>query len=105
MSTLGDISDLLRRWDVWKRVEEAPSRLDALEKRVAALEAGQASGPAQDTCPFCRTGKMVVTDIKPHGTFGVMGVEERSLKCDSCGKTQSVMHDPNNVTGGQARRR
>lgn len=38
MTVLAEITELLRRWDVWKRVEEAPARIDALEKRIAELE-------------------------------------------------------------------
>lgn len=34
MAVLSELTELLRRWDVWKRVEAAPSRIDALEKRV-----------------------------------------------------------------------
>ncbi len=37
MVTLDNIRDILKSWDVWKRIEVAPNRIDALEVRVAAL--------------------------------------------------------------------
>jgi hypothetical protein len=85
-------------------VELLRSRLDELEKRVSALEAGSPE-PRRDACPFCISGSIRVKTIKPHPIFGVMGVEERDLVCDSCGKTQTVMYDPKDVTSGSLKRR
>ena len=28
MAVLSELTELLRRWDVWKRVEEAPERIE-----------------------------------------------------------------------------
>jgi hypothetical protein len=39
MVGLGDIVDLLKRWDRWRRIDETPERVDALEKRITELEA------------------------------------------------------------------
>ena len=107
MAVVGEIVELLRRWDFWKRVEDAPGRIDALEARVAALEAQSTTAPtpAGAMCPYCETGQMKVEMIAPHPLFGTMGVEERTLVCTSCGKSQVVMHDPNKVAGGPRSRR
>jgi hypothetical protein len=35
---LDDILKMLDRWGEWKRMREAPPRVDALENRIAELE-------------------------------------------------------------------
>ncbi len=97
MAVIGELVELLRRWDVWKRVEDTPSRIDELERRVAAIEARFSSPLPSNPCPFCQAGQMRVTGISPHQTFGDMGVEQQTLICDSCGKSRTVMHDPKAV--------
>jgi hypothetical protein len=47
MAVLSEITDLLRHWDIWKRVEEAPGRVDALEKRVTELESRLQRAPVK----------------------------------------------------------
>ena len=39
MLSIQDLLALLDHWPLWKRVKESPARLDALEKRIADLEA------------------------------------------------------------------
>jgi len=94
MALIGEVAELLRRWDVWKRVEAVPDRVDALERRVAELEAKIAARPAPETCPICEKGEMKVVGVRPHHVFGDMGVQERSLKCNSCGHSEDRQHDP-----------
>jgi hypothetical protein len=52
MAVLAEITELLKRWDVWKRVEESPARIDALEKRIAELEKRLQHAPGE-ACPSC----------------------------------------------------
>ncbi len=87
MAILSEITELLRRWDVWKRVEAAPQRIDELERRVAALEARARSlpaVPAAKICPLC-DGEMKVTKETPHGIFGEMGMKVHFMECTKCG--------------------
>ena len=52
MVGLGDIVDLLKRWDRWRRIDETPERVDALEKRITELEARLQRAPGS-ACPAC----------------------------------------------------
>src|SRR5579872_7613456 len=98
MAVLGELVELLKRWDVWKRLEATPDRVDALEARIAALEAEVAKRPALAACPLCQ-GEFKVTDVSQHGTFGRLGVQNRTMKCVSCGHTEVRMHDPMSRVG------
>lgn len=84
MAVVSDILKLLETWPAWARLKAAPDRVDALEKRVAALEAALAQRPARDACPKCG-GALAIDGDKPHPMFGVMGVRVRSLRCAACG--------------------
>jgi ribosomal protein S27AE len=88
MTVLAEITELLRRWDVWKRVEAAPERIDALEKKVANLERRLARAPGAE-CPSCgalefRTEKTT----KAAGPLGAAGVKDRHLNCGKCGYSE-----------------
>lgn len=54
MAVISEITELLRRWDVWRRVEAAPDRIDDLERRVAELEVKIAAGLHQKPARFAR---------------------------------------------------
>lgn len=75
----------LRNWDVWKRMEQAPTRIDELEKRVAALE----QRPHLPICQKCGIGYRRLDRVDaPSGnfaTFAGAGLEIRVFKCDHCG--------------------
>lgn len=89
MSLLDDILKALDRWEEWRRLRAAPARLDAVERRLAALEAGLARRPAPETCPFCRTGALRLVDIVPEpGVFAALGAEIEVLHCENpaCGR-------------------
>ncbi len=94
MAVLGEIVELLKRWDVWKRVEECPDRVDQLEARLTALESRLSRAPGQ-ACPACgalefRTEKTV----KSTGPFGSLGAVDRHLKCGECGHTETRLETP-----------
>jgi hypothetical protein len=85
MAILGEITELLRRWDVWKRVEAAPDRIDALEKRVVELEARLQHAPGE-ACPSC--GALSFRTIKSEpmaGPLSLMGAKQITLQCQDCG--------------------
>jgi predicted nucleic-acid-binding Zn-ribbon protein len=96
MTVLAEITELLRRWDVWRRVEEAPARLDALEKRIADLEARLQRAPG-DACPKCGALEFRTTGTSPAGgPLGGMGlgIINRHLKCGACNYTEDRRETP-----------
>lgn len=96
MSALGDIAAILEKIPVWKRLKVLPEQVDALQLRVAALEAEIAKRPSLEACPICSVGHLKVSHVGPHPTMGAVGLQERTLKCDdpSCGHIEKRMHDP-----------
>ena len=93
MAVLGEIVELLKRWDVWKKVEEAPSRIDALEARVAALESRVQHKPGE-ACPKCGALAYRVDRTEPHNVFGDMGGRIHHMKCQDCGFTDERLVVP-----------
>ena len=83
MAILSEITELLRRWDVWKKVEEAPARLDALEARIMALEGALARCPAEG-CPYCGARAWRLKEA-PRAK---VGRRKEIWGCDECGKTR-----------------
>ena len=87
MAVLGELVEILKRWDVWKRVEATPDRIDALEMRVAELEAKLQRAPGE-ACPSCGAFAFRVTSSHPHPTLGgVLGTMVHQIKCAECGFT------------------
>lgn len=76
---------LLDRWEMWKRIKTAPDEIEALKRRVAALEAKLGHKPGLE-CPFCG-GVMRLQEIKPHPLYGEAGMKLGIWKCEDCGKT------------------
>ncbi len=83
--------------DVKIALSDAKEQMQNKDQQIRALQAQIATMQAGELCPICQTGRMKVTASKPHPTFGVMGVLERTLSCqnEACGHSDKVMHDPN----------
>lgn len=79
----GDLLALLDKIPIWRRVQEAPGRLDALEKRVAALEARLARAPGQ-ACPSCGAAEFRVSATQPHPELGDFGAKNVTRTCGAC---------------------
>jgi len=92
-SVTGDILALLDKIPIWKRVQETPARVDALEKRVADLEARLARAPGE-ACPKCGALEFRTESAKPSRQFGDMGAVDRTLKCGACDYTETRMESP-----------
>jgi hypothetical protein len=92
MVGVSDIVALLELWPGWKRVRDAPARVDALEERLAAVE-WLASVPADARCQRCWKGIMCVTHDTPDALLGAAGAVRRHRKCDApgCGFEDFVM--------------
>lgn len=84
MAVTGDILAILDKIPIWKRVQAAPDRIDALDKRVAELEARLARAPGQ-ACPSCGALEFRVTKSVPsNGPFGELGAKDVTRTCAAC---------------------
>ncbi|KAG5716814.1 hypothetical protein E4T56_gene17452, partial [Termitomyces sp. T112] len=72
LAVLSDILALLDKWPLWKRMTEAPSRIDDLEKRLAALEATPKRAPGK-TCKACGEPAMRLTASVADPIMGDLG--------------------------------
>jgi hypothetical protein len=86
MSTLDSILSLLDKWPAWKRITEAPAKIDQLETRLAKLETKLQRAPG-DACPKCGAWDFRVIKSLPHSNpaFGSLGDAARKMKCGECG--------------------
>lgn len=82
MVVIADIVELLKRWDRWRRIDETPERVDALETRIAELEARLQRAPGE-ACPSCGELEFRVVSSRP-SPLG-LGSRNHSLKCQKCG--------------------
>jgi hypothetical protein len=79
------------RWPHLRRINEAPDRIDALEKRVAELENKLQRAPGE-ACPHCGALEYRVdrTERDP-GPLGALGARKRHMKCGACGFAEIVI--------------
>ncbi len=92
MALLGEIMQVLESVKGWKEIQAAPARIDALERRVAQLEAAlRIKQPTQptDLCPKCNVGKLKIVAEGPAPTHAqrLSGIKRRALVCSDpvCG--------------------
>lgn len=90
MSLLTDMLAALDRWGEWKRMREAPDRIEELERRIAALEETPRKAPGKH-CPACGEPVMRRTSSKLSRTKGHMGVRDEEWTCAACGEVDRVM--------------
>jgi DNA-directed RNA polymerase subunit RPC12/RpoP len=91
MVVVGDIVELLKRWDRWRRIDETPERVDALEKRIAELESRLQRAPGK-ACPKCGALELRTDKVEPRRDhFGALGAVNRYYKCSACGHTEVHM--------------
>lgn len=83
MSTLDNILSLLAKWDPWKRIQETPDRVDALERRVRELESKLRRAPGE-ACPSCGALEFRVAETKADPNFGVLGGRRHLMRCGEC---------------------
>jgi uncharacterized protein with PIN domain len=95
MATMGLLEDIIRtleRVPGWKRIAAMPEEMDALKKRIDALEAKLAPATGEQ-CPICKSPTLRVIASAPHKHFGAMGTKEDTLRCDACGHQEARLRD------------
>jgi len=75
---------------MFKRMMDAPARVDDLERKIAALEDRLRRAPGE-ACPSCGALEYRVAESKPHPQFGVAGALQRTMRCKECGFSETVM--------------
>jgi hypothetical protein len=91
MGTLSDITGLLEKIPLWKRLKRLPEDFDQLAQRVAALERALNETPPADACPKCRKRTYELASSRPHPMGGIVGKVERTYKCSACGFTENKL--------------
>ena len=84
MAALDNVLTILDKFPLWRRMKEAPDKLDTLEKRVAELEEKLGDTWPADVCKFCgaRAARMVWS--VPHEK----GLTRQDWKCGECEHTE-----------------
>jgi len=93
MFALKDILELLDRWPSWKKIQAAPSQIEALEQRLSQLENRLARCPGE-ACPRCGELSYRTSSSKPHHAMGHVGVNVHTMKCEKCGFTEDKIITP-----------
>ena len=84
MGVLEDMLKALDRIPGWKRLQEIPSEVDELKKKVAALEEKLGGKWPPDVCRFCGERAMRLS-----ATLGPSaGKMEEQWHCKECNKTE-----------------
>lgn len=91
MAVISELLAGLRQIPAWKRIEDAPARIDALEKRIAELETKLQRAPGE-ACPACGELEFRVISSQPSPSpFGSLGSRNHTYKCQKCGFTDVRM--------------
>jgi hypothetical protein len=84
MGMIEDVLKALERIPAWKRLSAVPAEVDALTRRVAALEARLAPATG-DACPRCRAMAFALIESRPEPEpWGSMGSREYVYRCSAC---------------------
>ena len=84
MVGLKDLTELLDKVPLWKRLKETPDKVVALEKRVAALENLFEKAPGE-ACPACGERQMRRTWASDMRGSGANAHRNETWTCQSCG--------------------
>lgn len=92
MGTIGEVTALLDKIPIWKRLTSMPKEIEELQARVAALEAKLAPATG-DACPICGDLAFKRTASRPHPIFGPTGLLQDTFTCGSCGHQENRDRD------------
>ena len=84
---LKDFLAALQTWPKWKRIEESPERIDALENRISKLEKRLERCPGEG-CPKCGELAFRAYGSRPAGRAGGGGPIVRTMQCEKCGYSE-----------------
>lgn len=88
---LQDVLAAFDRWGEWKRMREAPARIDELERRLAAIEGKPRPAPGKE-CKACGEPAARRTGVEPApAPFGMLGAKNETWTCSACGDVDVVM--------------
>lgn len=73
--------------DARETIYNRDQRIKELEEKIADITSGE-------TCPICNNGRLKVISVHAHPHLGPAGVQEKTLKCDSCTHREMRIHDP-----------
>lgn len=90
MAVLSEILALLDKWPLWKRLKEAPDRLDELEQRLAALEVAPRKAPGKP-CKACGEPAMRLTSSEPDPIMGDLGAKRETWTCGACAFAEDIV--------------
>ena len=93
MGLLEDIMKTLERIPIWKRLVQLPAETEALEKRIAALEA-KLQPKTGSECPMCEDLAMNRIKTADHPEWSFAGMKLDTLKCQSCGHEETRDRQP-----------
>jgi len=86
MALLDNVRAVLQQWPEWKAISATPARVDALEKRIAELEARLQRCPGE-ACPQCGMPAMRA-EGSPYLTQTAVlrsaGARDQKWKCQEC---------------------
>lgn len=82
MGMLEDILKALDRFDEWKRMREAPGRVDELQKRIAELETKLSGKWPADVCRKCGERSMRLYHTAGPTDKGLLREEWNCGACD-----------------------
>lgn len=91
MLGLRDIIALLEQWPRWKDLTALPARVQALEARLAAMEATRQPSPTD--CPRGHGAMEFVGEVADP-IFGAVGVKRRRWRCPTCGFETELEREP-----------
>ena len=83
MGMIDDILKALDRVPAWRRLQEVPSEVDDLKRRVAELDEKLNGKWPGDVCRYCGARAARLTDTRGGST----GIIHENWTCEECGET------------------
>lgn len=94
MGILEDVMKALDRIPSWKRIQQLPTEVDSLEKRIKNLES-RLQPATGNQCPSCRAMayRLIKSTPSPE-PWGSMGARQDHFACSSCSYTDVKERNP-----------
>ena len=93
MLTVTELLKILDKVPLIKDLKPLPSKVEELERRIAALETRLANTARSAFCEHCGSGNVERIGSVPHPTFGrALGKKLPKFRCHDCGE-ETIMDD------------